>query len=200
MTQRNLTAVLLKILGVVSLIKAVDFVVYLFGMVFSMLGSFGDQSFLKILAGMLPALAPLVATLIIAFILLCCADRIAAKLFPAESPVLPDNPAPTEAWYVFGCTIIGVFLLVWYLPISILTSVSNLVWLTGDSPGSQFDPDLRRRAWTGIIQALLQAGLGLYLVFGARGIAAVLHKIRRVGLDRSCDAEIDNGDENDSIS
>ena len=181
MSQRSLTSVLLKVLGVVSIIKAVDFATSTIMMLLSMLwsyGSYGESSALEILQAYLPILVPLTIFLLTAFILLRYANSIAAKLFPTETSAFPADSVPTDQWYVLALTVLGVGLLVWYVPVNIAICVGNFLWIAGDS-GGQFASEARRSAWNGLIQIVLQLGLGFYLILGSRRIVAILRKLRR---------------------
>ena len=177
MSQRSLASVLLKVLGVVSIIKAIEFAASAIMMVFSSYG-FGRVSVLELLQAYLPILAPFVMFVVIAFILLRYANSIAAKLFPSETSAFSDDSVPTDQWYVLAFTVLGVGLLVWYVPVNIAICVGNFLFIAGHSEG-QFGWEARRSAWNGLIQIVLQLGLGFYLILGSRKIVAILRKLRR---------------------
>jgi hypothetical protein len=177
MSQRNLTSVLLKVLGVVSIIKAVDFAANLLMMLFQMFGMHGDWSGSGVLRAFLPTLAPLVIYLLTAFILIRYAGAIAARLFPAEASAFPDDSAPSDRWYVLAFTVLGVILVVWYVPMHIATCLGNVMWIADDPP-EQFEAEIWRSIWDALLRGALHLGLGLYLILGSKRIVAIIRKVR----------------------
>lgn len=177
MSQRNLTGVLLKVLGVVSIIKAVDFSSNALVVLSSVLGMHGKLSALDILQTFLPTLLPFAIYLLTAFILIRYAEAIAAKLFPIEASAFASDSVPTDEWYVFAFTVLGVILLVWFVPGNIVVSVDSFLRINDESWG-QFQPQLWRSAWNMLIRVVLQLGLGLYLILGSRTIVTILRKLR----------------------
>jgi len=121
---------------------------------------------------------PLVSFLVLAFILLRYANPIAARLFPTETSEHPSDPVPIDQWYVLAFTVLGVALLVWYVPLNIGQCMTYFVWPEGDTAG-QFQRDMRPFAWQALLRLAMQLALGLYLVLGARGIVTILRKLRR---------------------
>jgi len=146
MTQRNLTSVLLKVLGVVCIIKAVDFLSQVIMILVSMFSHLGKLPVLDYILTLIPVLIPLLFLLIPAFILLRYARQISARFFQDETPAFPGDASPTDRWYVFAFTILGAVLLVWYVPLSLGRCLSLLLWPTGDLDGP-FRREMRTHLW-----------------------------------------------------
>ena len=117
----------------------------------------------------------------LAFLLLRYADVIATKLFPRNASAVPEGTHPTDEWYVLALTVLGVALLVWYLPASIATCVYNFLFSAASDTdlAAQLRGPMRLHAWKALLHIIMQLGLGLYLVLGARGIATCVRKLRR---------------------
>jgi hypothetical protein len=176
MSQRHLAAVLLRVLGVVCVIRAVDFVSTSVGVLVS---STLDTGFTRDTARMLfPLLTPLVPTLVLALILLRYAGGIAARMFPGQSLAIPEDVHPTDEWYVLALSVLGIVLLVWYLPWNIAQCLVHLVWPLSEM-SDQLGRDRRFYGWNALLKIVMQLGLGMYLVLGARGIVGLLRKLRR---------------------
>lgn len=180
MRQRDLSTVLLKVLGVACIIKAVEFAGGMLVMILSM--ALGPHFSLELVDDFLHAVLPLLANLVFlllpAFVLLRYADVIAERMFPTDASVIPCGARPTNEWYVFALSVIGAILLVWYVPGSIVMCVSNFLHAESEM-GGQWTYSARRYAWQALARGVIQFSLGLYLVLGSRGIVACVRKLRR---------------------
>jgi hypothetical protein len=104
---------------------------------------------------------------------------IASKLLPSYSqPRDLQSPAPLQEWQALGVICIGLW--------ALSRAVPDLVyWVTymgmafeGDSPVGEFAPDQK----AGFIATIAEIAVGLWLVLGAKGVAALLFKIRTAGV------------------
>lgn len=180
MNQRSLSTVLFKVLGIFSIIRAMDYASPFLWTILSK--DFPtSQLFSMETARALPALLAVpVLYLVIAFILLRYANKVAARMFPDNSSAIPEDARPRDEWYVLPLTVVGVVLLVWTVPASVATCLYNFAWpvMAKDAPAA-LQRDMRPYAWKALLRAVMQVGLGLYLVLGARGIIACVRKLRR---------------------
>jgi len=176
MTQRNLGIVLLKVLGVVCVVKAIESAATISSMVVAMTAE-GPGGAISV-AAMLPFTIPVLSSLAFAFILLCRCEVLAGKLFPAEDAAFPEGAAPADEWYVFAFTVLGAYLLVWHVPLGLAQCVSNFI-VSAAGHGEPFPTTARRHAWEGLFRVAMQLGLGFYLIVGGRGIVALVRKLRR---------------------
>ena len=176
MSQRSLGSVLLKVLGVVCILKAVEFAATSLMLVFAC--GVGRGHFSETVRGLLPAVTPLVFSLLLAFILLRYADDISAKMFSEDVQAIPEGAHPKDDWYVLAVTVLGISLLIWFVPIKIAQCLSNFFWPVGDTE-ALFRTDMRPYAWRALLETVMQLGLGLYLVLGARAIVTFVRKLRR---------------------
>lgn len=176
MTQRNLGIVLLKVLGVVCVVKAIEYAATIGSFVVSVV--VGRETFENPVSSMLPITIVLLSYLALAFLLLCRGEVLAAKLFPAEDAAFPEGADPTDEWYVLAFTLLGVYLLVWYVPFGIAQCVTSFLWSPSEAAFSTPPPGTVQT----LIRLAMQLGLGLYLALGARGIVALVRKLRRAGI------------------
>jgi hypothetical protein len=104
---------------------------------------------------------------------------IASKLLPSYSrPPDPQNPPHLHEWQTLGVICIGLW--------ALSRAVPDLVyWITymgmafeGDSPVGDLAPDQK----AGFIATLVEIAVGLWLVLGAKGAAALLFKVRTAGI------------------
>ena len=178
MTQRNLTSVLLKVLGVVCLIKAIDFASITFSLLLSAIPDIPKAFVGEAALSFLPAITPFIASLVLGFVLIRYAEQYAGRLFPVDEAAFPSDAAPTDQWYVLAFTILGVFLLVWHVPIHLGQLLSDAIQAARNQ-GDRFAVTFNAQFWRAVIRVGLQIVAGLYLILGGRGLLALVRKLQR---------------------
>ena len=131
--------------------------------------SYGELSVLETLQTYLHMLTPFAIFLLTAFILLRYANPIAAKLFPTEASAFPDDSVPTDQWYVFAFTVLGVVLLVWYVPVNIAICIANFLSIAGDSWGGNSRRKLGVRHGMGLSRSCCSWAWGSILYWDRGG-------------------------------
>jgi hypothetical protein len=85
---------------------------------------------------------------------------IAGKLLGPENPTSEPSPSP-DLWLAMGCALLGLWLLTSALP----TLIFDIYALVRISVGSM-DPG---NMWQSAVYQLVEVGIALWLVFGAKG-------------------------------
>lgn len=111
---------------------------------------------------------------------------IAATLLPlgARGDAAPSEPARFVEWQTLGIICIGLWGLVISFP-SLMFWITMAVFSTGEHEySSGLDPEQKAR----VVEVVVQTALSLWLVFGAKGLAALLFKIRTGGISKDSGA------------
>ena len=172
MTETKVMSIALKVLGVYSIIRAIEQLRtaangFIGWSTFSLISSLGN---------MMAHLLPLMLLLTAAFVLLRYSETLAQKLFPTGEPSVVVIENPGKEWYALILTVIGVILLIWTVPqyLSALLVTLSLRY-------SLNDPALSAQVIAGIwvvaVQLVLLTTIGLYLVFRSKRIAEMLRKL-----------------------
>jgi hypothetical protein len=104
---------------------------------------------------------------------------IASKLLPSYSQP-PDalNPPRWNEWQTLGVICIGLWTLTRAVPDLVYWVTSMGMSFESDSPVNELAPDQK----ASFITTLVEIAIGIWLVLGAKGMAAVLFKIRTAGV------------------
>jgi hypothetical protein len=102
---------------------------------------------------------------------------IARKLLPPAAAA-PAPAQPPEVWLSMGCALIGL----WMLASSISTLAQNIfaLYYVDKSYGTEIPLQIKH----GILYALLNVAIGVWLILGARGFGKVFRWAQNVGLYR----------------
>lgn len=103
---------------------------------------------------------------------------IAAKLLPGRDTDATPAPSSSLEWQTLGVVCIGVWALTnaipdalyWLTFFNMMAELSNLGW-------AYFSPQQK----AAMISTAVELIIGIWLVFGARGLASILFKIRTAG-------------------
>jgi hypothetical protein len=115
---------------------------------------------------------------------ICCAlwffpTTIATKLLPSYArPTDSHSPPGLLEWQTLGVICIGLWALSRAVPDLVYWGTYMGMALDGDSPVSQLSADQR----AGLLATFAEIAIGLWLVLGAKGAAALLFKIRTAGI------------------
>ena len=104
---------------------------------------------------------------------------IASRLLPSYSkPPDSQNPPRLQEWQTLGVICIGLWALSRAVPDLVYWVTSMGMAFDGDSPRGELAPDEKAR----FMATLAQIAIGAWLVLGAKGVAAILFKIRTAGV------------------
>jgi len=177
MTQRNLAAVLLKVLGVYCIILAVGSTAPLIGSLrFVGTGAFasgGPEAIWQFGAFLIGPLTHI----FMAYLLIAHGEDIAYRIFPEPKTIGAEAVPAIHEWYVLACVLLGILLVVWYVPDGILRCVYDFTYVAkhgSESPDRQFGAD----RWEVLTRTIMQLALGLLLIFGARNIGRFVVRLR----------------------
>jgi hypothetical protein len=104
---------------------------------------------------------------------------IASKLLPPHSrPAEPPSPPLLQEWQTLGVICIGLWALSRAVPDMVYWVTYMGMAFESDTPVNEFAPDQK----AGFIATIAEIIVGLWLVLGAKGVAALLFKIRTAGV------------------
>jgi hypothetical protein len=107
---------------------------------------------------------------------------IATALLPSYSkPPDPENPPRLLEWQTLGVICIGLWALTRAVPDLIYWSAYMSMAFEGDSSLGELSADQR----AGLVSTLAELAIGIWLVLGAKGMAALLFKIRTAGISKA---------------
>ena len=173
MTEQRITAIALKVLGVFSIVRSLEYL----GQIIGNLAWSGDQ-ILSNMAVFLMGFLPFLFLNAAAFILLRHADALATKLLSSNGNIASPLTAPGEGWYLFAFTVTGVVLLIWDIPANLAQLIANFsIPELEKYPGTH--SSAQRGGWILLIRTLIEIGAGLYLVLGSGQLVRMLRKIRK---------------------
>ncbi|MDP2983487.1 MAG: hypothetical protein Q8O92_09185 [Candidatus Latescibacter sp.] len=85
----------------------------------------------------------------------------------------------TDDWYVFALTVIGIILVIWQVPMTLSSIAVNLTYgLYNESGGHDWQIYMRQQGWALVLQSLIKFALGMYLIFGSRGLVSIIRRLR----------------------
>jgi hypothetical protein len=104
---------------------------------------------------------------------------IASKLLPSYSkPPDPQNPPSVYEWQTLGVICIGLWALSRAVPDLVYWVAYMGMAFESDAPLGELAPDQK----AGFIATVVEIIVGAWLVLGAKGVAALLFKIRTAGV------------------
>jgi hypothetical protein len=104
---------------------------------------------------------------------------IAAKLLPSAAGAEPvRSPSPLVEWQTLGVICVGIWALSQAIPDSIYWITSYGMMMSASDGIFDMGPEQK----AGIVAAAVRLVIGFWLVFGAKGFAAFLFKIRTAGM------------------
>jgi hypothetical protein len=104
---------------------------------------------------------------------------IASRLLPSYSqPPDAENHPRWNEWQTLGVVCIGLWALSRAIPDLVYWVTFMGVSFENDSPVGELAPDQK----ASLTSTLAEIAIGLWLVFGAKGMAAVVFKIRTAGV------------------
>lgn len=103
---------------------------------------------------------------------------LARKLLPSpKNDVVSPAPAGATDWLTLGFIGIGVWGLIRGL-------IDTVYWVTFVAMSADFDFDLLPEHKANILATVVELGICTWLIFGARGLAAILWKLRTGGVSK----------------
>jgi len=170
MTPRTLALLAFKILGLLSVLVAIGPGAKVLP---TMVVNWPyDSEGGSLLLLMVSLLAPIVLPLALGCMLWFGADVLAKRLFTNSD--VATFPPSLEALHDLAFSIIGIFILGVAVPH--LTKLAYYYWQLSTPDGVQVGTDIERRG--ALVEAVVQLVIGLWLLFGASGLASLLRKIR----------------------
>jgi len=180
-TKREVTAILVKLLGVYAIIQAIPVLQYFWPVI----GLIVRQQAWLYLVGMgMPFLLMAVA----AFLLLTRSERIAGFLVKEDGPVSPTMPLSGLEVQAIAFSAVGVLVFLQAVP-RLCQLFMNLLWfMRSQSAKGQPPADGRaENTWQLGIAVGLQCGLAVILFLRANGLANLWHRIQGARPARSGD-------------
>lgn len=195
MNLRSLAVTACRVLAIVAsinMIQAGAFLLPLFHEAFnptnsgmeSPIGYFSIEPWLALIY-----LSPLALLLILAGFLWVRADFIAAKIVGGRDEKMAPVSANQDAQQL-AFSVLGAYVLTVALPR--LSQLLVRAWNVSSQDA------IFQRDWTGfapnLVYTFVEIAMGLYLLFGARGLTALLADVRNLGRDKPLHQEIDDGE------
>jgi hypothetical protein len=114
-------------------------------------------------------------TAVLAVVVWCFPFSIAQKLLQREAADVPAAASP-DTWFAMGCALIGLWILSTAIP-KLIYDFLVLNYSSGTEDTSQY--------WRWVIYNLLEVGVAMWLVFGARGFRKLFWWAQNVGIRRT---------------
>jgi len=175
MTKHEIAALACKILGIYAIIQAM-MILFHFGQTFRYL-DYRQPEGISTAWSMIVGLVPFVLLLIFGILLWLLADQLAERMVSASE--ISDTRSKTNGAYIqaIAFSVVGLFVLAHAIP----RAIQLIISLALSSPTMQNPWGLyaNRIAQFGALVA--QFAIGLWLVFGARGLIGILRITRQVG-------------------
>ena len=116
-------------------------------------------------------------TLVTAFLLWRFPLWIASRLFRYDdSESRPSTSITGDELQTVGFTVLGIY----FLFKAVIAGVYWIFWF-GSVRSKGFEPDANQ--WASVLMTIAEFVLACFLVFGARGLAGLIRKARRLGVD-----------------
>jgi len=168
---KGLATLLLRVTGIICLIRAGDFICSFMGNIFMIYDGAMDEWGFALMY--LPNTIFLIAAFVTLFVY---SDKIANRLFTDIDSADQPEVLAVDEWCVLASTVIGVFLLIRETPAKITQIVINLYIHTPENTeGIQY---IRRGGMFLMARTIVQAGFALYLVCFPRSILGLIKRIR----------------------
>jgi hypothetical protein len=173
MKLKDLCVVIIRILGILSLIESFALMQSLY-IVLSMPEQFSAERTTMIIAQLIPC-----AILFLSGFLLIIFSRGLARIVVTGS----DRDSGKGKWTLKEIqailfSVVGVFIFSISIPRSV-TWVSQLVdLLSNDSLPMPYRSAMTNNTWTSIVLNIIQMAVGIYLFFGADNLSNIWHRIR----------------------
>ena len=137
-------------------------------------------------------LAPVAGLILVALLLWTQADFIGARMVGENDESLVSAPTE-ERWQALAFSVVGLFVLTRALP-QLATQIAILLAANSSTSNPYTDVFTRQSSfYAGIwISLAIEIALGLWLLFGARGLVFLLANIRNFGRDREVRQEIES--------
>jgi hypothetical protein len=164
MTETRLLALALRILGVSTLISLLQYIGQ--GSTYWIMSQ-DNQSLVSKTGWFLAGMMPILFSGVISYVLLRFPDQVAKKLTPHGDPISLGNATDFEKLFDLCLRVIGVVLLVWFIPANLVQIVLNF----SAHPVTGVEYELRTGGWNLILRTILQLICGAYLLKGAPGLS-----------------------------
>lgn len=175
MSRKQIGAFACKVLALYAVIQSINFT----QLVIFQFGSALDQpmSTISRFSQIAASLIPILLLASFAGLLWTEADRISQSMFKGIS--LPSKlKVESSDFQIIGFSIVGVFVLVKVIPV--LTGVALNYWLI--EKNMQFNQQMTAQTKIRLIISSLEFLLGIGLLFGSRGLAGIISKVRDAGV------------------
>jgi hypothetical protein len=164
MSEQRLLALVLKVLGVWTLIGLIQYIGS--GWFIGMISQMDRSSVLGFFGWFLAILTPIIFSGAISYVLLRYADVIAVKLSPSEVRLSVGDVTDYDRLFTLGLQLIGVVMLVRVLSSDLIPVVFNILSFADD-----VTQEFQNSASFVILRVILQLVLGVYLLKGGPGLA-----------------------------
>jgi len=176
MTKREITVIVLKLLGVYAIIEAIPLLQYLWGFISLINRARAEilqQVWLYLAMGM-----PFLLMAVTAFLLITRSERIAGLLVREDGPVSPTSSLSGREVQAIAFSVVGVLVFLLALP-KLCQLVLNLWYMRFQNVQGQLSTDrLVQSAWQLGIAVGIQCGLAAILFLRAKGLADLWHHIQ----------------------
>jgi len=114
---------------------------------------------------------------------------VARKLLPGTVPEEPAPAASPQEWFLVGARLIGLWTLTRALP-ALVFQIAYFYWSVNHDAERVSNPPTK---WS-VVTPVLQAVIGLWLLFSARGLLGLLRLARRTGGEVDQESVNESGD------